>query len=38
VAAQVVQLATRITVSLPLAFPYQTTWALLTERTAKLPP
>jgi hypothetical protein len=33
-----IKVATRIKVSLPSAFPYQTTWALLTERTAKLPP
>ena len=38
VAARVVELATRIKVSLPSAFPYQATWGLLTERTAKLPP
>jgi hypothetical protein len=38
VAARVVELATRIKVSLPSAFPYQTTWSLLIERTAKLPP
>jgi len=38
VAARVVELATRIKVSLPSAFPYQTTWGLLTDHVPKLPP
>lgn len=38
VAARVTEMVTRIKVSLPSAFPYQNTMALLVERTAKLPP
>jgi hypothetical protein len=38
VAARVNELATRIKVALPSAFPYQETWGLLARRAMKLPP
>jgi hypothetical protein len=38
VAARVTEMATRIKVALPSAFPYQTNWTLLIERTVRLPP
>ena len=38
VAARVTELATRIKVALPSAYPYRESLALLTARAAKLPP
>jgi len=38
VAGRVTEMATRIKVALPSAFPYQTNWGLLVERTVRLPP
>ena len=38
VAARVTEMVTRIKVALPSAFPYQSSLALLIERTTKLPP
>ncbi|MEO8884032.1 MAG: IS1380 family transposase [Devosia sp.] len=38
VAARVTELATRIKVALPTAYPYQDSWLLLAERAGKRPP
>jgi Transposase DDE domain group 1 len=38
VAARITELATRIKVALPSAFPYQETWGLLAGRAVRLPP
>jgi hypothetical protein len=38
VAARVTELATRIKVALPSAFPYQHTWGLLAGRLTRLAP
>ena len=38
VAARIIEMVTKIKVALPSAFPYQNSFGLLIERTAKLPP